>query len=135
MKISPINHFRGYSKQNVNQNFKGLWGRGTNEHYEDSTIYYDSYTNFYYPFKNEPQSSIDEVVLKHTKHSSTCPDPRVVYEPITTDYHECVIVRDRLPFTEGDYKRYKNNPDSTAKRHIIEKNIVEHDLEEDLHYV
>lgn len=136
MKISAISSSNAIprSKQNVNQNFKGLWGKGTHEHYEDSFIDSNSYTNYYYPFKNESQSSINNVVNRHTRSSRDSGDSRTVYDPITSEYDESVSVQKCLPFTEEEYKNYMRNPNSTAKRYIIEKCIIENDLEEYLHY-
>lgn len=134
MRISAINQNSIYSYHKLNQNFKGLWGKSTSEHYEDSMYSDDFTTHYYYPFKDETQDEIDKVVQENEYSNTSCADPRLVYNPITCSEGVSVSVKKKLPFTKSEFYAYLNNPKSTTKRHIIESEITNKDLEEHIHY-
>lgn len=134
MRISAINQNSIYSYSKLNQNFKGLWGKSTTDHYEDSMYSDDSTTHYYYPFKDETKQEIDKVVKENESSNTSCADPRSVYNPITCSDSSRVSVQKKLPFTRSEFYSYLSNPKSTTKRHIIESEITNKDLEEHIHY-
>lgn len=134
MRISSIGCNSSYFSPKSNTNFKGLWGKSISENYEDSMYSYDSTRHYYYPFKDETKHEIDEVVQKYSYSNTSRADSRHVYDPITCSEDISVSVQEKLPFTRSEFYAYLDNPKSTTKRHIIESEIINHDLEEHIHY-
>ena len=135
MRITSIsNNYQTRSNNNVakqNPTFKGLWGKSVNNYYSDSCYESDDTILYYYPFKDESKKEIDEVVKENTSswESPASDKPKWVYEPLSQSSSTTVQVCNKLPFTKAEFEKYRSNPNSSLKSSIIERYIMEKDLE------
>lgn len=116
----------------VQQNFKGL--SRTVESVKDETYYEGAYeadlgtftrrkTIYYYPFADESQKSIDEVVSSNTyRHEERPCNPNSCDQTIRID-EGIVEVQKPLSVTKKEWDEYKNNIE-IAKRIYEEKQEI-----------
>ena len=111
MRINSVS-----SKNFSNQaNFGGLYRTETKIKHED---YYEpayeadlgqithTKTVHYYPFKDESQEQIDEFIKSNTRREVNTPSNPNSSDQVTRIYDDSVILHDRLPMTEEEYKDY-----------------------------
>ena len=117
MKLQPINRTNPAQMQNNRLNFKGLWGKDTYEYGEINVLDSYNYTEkHYFPFHDELKESIDKIVKENTSayenysyYTNDCPEWGGVYTKTK------VAVERRLPFSEGEWKKYISDTASINK--------------------
>ena len=127
MKMSSVSGFRTSNFQS----FKGLWGKPNVDAISAPGAVYRRINEFYYPFKNEPQTKIDQAVSLKTYTFKADWDETMgdIY-----DDNSQVILKDELAFTEEEYNHYKDHkydkPEFLEKKERIEKSLEENHLKE-----
>lgn len=124
MKVSQINNVINYTNRS-NASFKGLWGDSFCETYSDREYHHNSTTHTYYPFKNETEKEIKNIVDSHSFYKTSAAD---VYNAVSQVESAQVRVMTALPFTKIDFKNYLDNTISDLKRIVIEKHILRKNL-------
>lgn len=99
MRITALNQTHNLKQNNV-QSFKGLWGRTTvtNDQEPAMCIFKNLETTYYYPFSDETEDDIAEVISHNTYAfiDETIPQYKV---------KECKVCTS-LPFTQSTYEKY-----------------------------
>ena len=121
-----------------NNSFKGLWGKTVQHndynYSEQYDIRDDSRTREYYPFKDETQETINEVVKRNKTYKQemvdyTNPPHKSVLESTGTD----IKVMSKLEFTAYEWAKYVGNSlKSALKVNHIENNLKKLHLEKHL---
>ncbi len=137
MKVIPVNimknNVNGNVVQDVNTNFRGLWGKSkvSSARYFDNTqqVDYDivNETKYYYPFKDETTSEINKVLRKNKSSSSNLSEAYGIFETGEVKTVTCEV-KSKLPFTAQEFKEFMNNSLGSLKSKIIEKHIFEKKL-------
>ena len=97
MKIQAINN-------NLNQNFKGLWGGVYTLSNATDSFSYHYETHYYYPFADEKDAEIEAA---KNRYNSSFSVPWYQGAGIGLETREDVYVEPRLTFTEKQYNEYK----------------------------
>lgn len=114
MKISPVNNYRNIQKNH--QSFNGLWGKTSiNTDYDESLgIPKIEHIFYYYPFKNESQASVDEIVRANT-YANIEKDAGGISKYVINECKVCAT----LPFDDKSFQQYKNADDNVVLSDIL----------------
>ena len=120
MKISNMNslHFN-------TPVFKGLWGEPQNDTVAGYDCIYSHTDEFYYPFKDETNEQINNVVKTKSKSLITGFGETTGNMVHFTTF---VNVDDTLPFTEEEFKNYKLGK-YNADKDLFQKELIESSLD------
>ena len=114
-----------YSSSLTSPVFKGLWAEPQNDTVVDSDFIYSHTDEFYYPFKDETNEQINNVVKTNSKSLITSFGEiagNIVY------FTTFVNVDKTLPFTEEEFKNYKLGKYNKDKD-IFQKELIENTLD------
>ena len=97
MKVFPINQ-----TNQLQQNFKGLWGKPETSAYAGDVVSNTIIVKHYFPFKDEPKEQVDRIVRENSSHFES---DWAETGGIST-YSDTSVRVHTLPFTESEYDAY-----------------------------
>lgn len=119
MKITPTNNVYNLKNNNIlkSPGFNGLWGKSSSNSDVDPAIgvLKVQETYYYYPFCDEDESSVTEIVRENSSANIDTKGPSPRY--FVKDCRVCAT----LPFTQSDYEHYKSLSGSSSMNNTDKK--------------